>query len=74
MRVNAHATANMIFIEGDTVAELAAWIERLNDRNQWLNAQILVEEEGDHCDEAIGFTWDRDYSKEAVKKLLKDCK
>ena len=74
MRVNAHATANMIFIEGDTVAELAAWIERLNGLNPWLNAQILVEEEGDHCDEAIGFTWDRDYSKEAVKKLLKICK
>ena len=74
MRINAHATGNMIFIEGDTVAELEAWVARLNNINEWVKAEVLVEEEGDYCAEAIGFSWDRDYTKEEVKKLLKACK
>lgn len=74
MRINAHATGNMIFIEGDDVVELEAWIERLNEKNQWVKAEALVEEEGDHCEVSIGFTFDRDYTKDEVKKMLKNCK
>ena len=74
MRINAHATSTMIFIEGNTVAELDAWIERLNASNQWVKAKAVVEEEGDFCAEAVGFTWDEDYTKEEIKKLLKACK
>lgn len=74
MRINAHATGNMVFIEGDTVAELDAWIDRLNASNQWLKAEAVVEEEGDYLAESIGFTWDRYYTKEEVKRLLRECK
>lgn len=74
MRINAHATGNMIFIEGKNAAELDAWIERLNASNQWVKAEAMVQEQGDYCEVSIGFVFDRYWTKAEVKKMLKACK